>query len=34
VHGRFVAARGLLQEVWTRLTKVVGASGMRMDGNG
>jgi len=34
VHGRLVAARGLLQEVWTRFTKVVGAHGIRMDGNG
>ena len=34
VHGRFVAARGLLQEVWTRFTKAVGAVGLRPDGNG
>lgn len=34
VHGRFVAARGLLQEIWTRFTKVVGAHGIEIDGNG
>jgi len=34
VQGRFVAARGLLQEVWTRFTKVVEAAGCRIDGNG
>lgn len=34
VQGRFVAARGLLQEVWTRLTKMVGAAGIVGDANG
>lgn len=34
VHGRFAAARGLLQEVWTRLTKVVAAAGQGIDMNG
>lgn len=34
VHGRFVAARGLLQEIWTRFTKAVGATGSTYDLNG
>ncbi len=34
VHGRFVAARSLLQEVWTRFSKTVGAVGKAFDPNG
>ena len=34
VQGRFVAARGLLQEIWTRFTQVVEAVGAHMDPNG
>ncbi len=34
VQGRFVATHGLLQEIWTRFTKVVSAVGSRIDGNG